>query len=235
MRILLTVGLSALVTVLAVTAMADDPFGLFELWQSTEPLDQVEPSPQMLTPTSSSTRIRGGKSSTKAPALNAQGSGDNAIRVRELEELVHQIVNLQRQKNELSSLGYDANLATIARNHSADMATLDYFEHRNLAGEEPSDRGARQGYDCRKDYGTHYTIGIAENIYQGWLYSSITYVGFTEQKNWSSTQEIAQDVVVGWMNSPGHRANIVNDAYDLEGIGVAIAADNRIYVTQNFC
>lgn len=152
-----------------------------------------------------------------------------------MEELVHQLINQERQVHGLGPLGYDAALADIARNHSTDMAVLDYFAHENPAGEEPTDRGERQGYDCRKNYGTYYTYGIAENIFQGWLYSSITYQGFIEHKNWSTTQEIAEDAVVGWMNSPGHRANILDDTYDLEGIGVSIAANDKVYVTQNFC
>ena len=53
--------------------------------------------------------------------------------------------------------------------------------------------------------------------------------------NWSSTDEIAERAVTGWMNSPGHRQNILTPRYEIEGIGVAFSADNKIYITENFC
>ena len=135
----------------------------------------------------------------------------------------------------MDQLGHDAALADIARNHSRDMANRDYFDHVNPAGEEPADRGFRQGYDCHKDYGDHLTLGIAENIYQGWLYSSITYRAFGTDKDWNSTEGIAQDVVTGWMNSPGHRANVLEPNFHVEGIGVAISPIEKVFITQNFC
>jgi hypothetical protein len=48
-------------------------------------------------------------------------------------------------------------------------------------------------------------------------------------------EEIAKQVVNGWMNSPGHRANILNGRYDREGIGVAVSSDEKVYFTQDFC
>jgi uncharacterized protein YkwD len=48
-------------------------------------------------------------------------------------------------------------------------------------------------------------------------------------------EEIASQVVNGWMNSPGHRENILNARYDREGIGIAVSSDGKVYVTQNFC
>ena len=165
-----------------------------------------------------------------SPAQSTAG-----INVGELESLIHQFVNEERRRNGLKPLVSDDKLIAIARNHSSDMAVYNYFSHVNLAGEEPTDRGARQGYRCRKDFGSFYTEGIPENIFQNWLYSSITYFGLIPVKNWSSANEIAVATVKGWMNSPGHRANILNNTYELEGIGVAIATNDKVYITQNFC
>ncbi len=47
--------------------------------------------------------------------------------------------------------------------------------------------------------------------------------------------ELAELVVDGWMDSSGHRENILKDSYDLEGIGVAIDSTEQVYITQNFC
>ena len=92
------------------------------------------------------------------------------------------------------------------------------------------------GYDCRKDFGSYYTYGLAENIYSGTLYSQYwTRNGVVVNKDYSELDEFAFVVVDGWMNSPGHRENILDGSYDVEGIGVAVSADERVYVTQNFC
>ena len=116
------------------------------------------------------------------------------------------------------------------------MAAYDYFSHTNLAGQSPSDRGAAVGYDCRKDYGTYYTYGLAEDIYQGWLYGQYrTSNGVVVSKDYHTLEELASLVVDGWMNSPGHRQNIVKASYDREGVGVAISVEEKVYVTQNFC
>ncbi len=52
-------------------------------------------------------------------------------------------------------------------------------------------------------------------------------------RDYMTMEEIASRIVDGWMDSPGHRQNILETSYDKEGIGVV--ADERVYVTQNFC
>jgi uncharacterized protein YkwD len=153
-----------------------------------------------------------------------------------LEQRVHELINLQRTSHGLKALILDPSLSDIARNHSEDMAALNYFSHVNPNGENPTDRGNDAGYSCRKDYGSYYTYGIAENIFQNNLYSSATY--FSNGKtvyDWNSPEEIAQTTVSGWMNSTGHRENILTPSFDREGIGVAIAADSKVYITEDFC
>ena len=116
------------------------------------------------------------------------------------------------------------------------MAAQDYFAHVNPAGQNPTARGIAAGYTCRKDYGSYYTYGIAENLFQNNLYSSATYYSNRETVyTWNSAEEIAQTTVGGWMNSSGHRENIVTPTFDREGIGVAIAPDDKVYITEDFC
>ena len=152
-----------------------------------------------------------------------------------IAELVHQFVNKERQNQRKTSLRKDERLSAIARTHSQDMAVKDYFAHENLLGQGPSERAAQQTYICRKDYGSYYTEGVAENIYQNWLYSSITYVGPIPSKSYSSVEEIAASTVTGWMQSPGHRQNILDPTFDRVGTGVAVSQDGKVYITQNFC
>ena len=117
------------------------------------------------------------------------------------------------------------------------MAQRDYFAHVNLQGQSPGDRGAQAGYGCRKDYGSYYTEGIAENIFQTSLFSSYTTTlgGIVVSRDYMTMEEIASQIVAGWMDSPGHRQNILETSYDQEGIGVVVTADEKVYVTQNFC
>jgi uncharacterized protein YkwD len=154
-----------------------------------------------------------------------------------VESEVHQLTNEERLTRSLRPLSYDLVLASIAQGHSEDMAQLDYFDHDNLRGQAPSDRAGQAGYRCRKDYGSYYTEGIAENIFQTWLFSSYTtsLSGLVVSRNYMTMEEIASQVVNGWTNSPGHRANILNTTYDREGIGIAVSSEGKVYVTQNFC
>ena len=149
-----------------------------------------------------------------------------------LEKRIHALINQQRKSNGLSSLSFDSSLAVIARGHSQDMAKNNYFSHVNLQGLSPADRGNQQGYTCRKDYGSYYTYGISENIFETSHWT--TYNGI-RINDFEPLENIAQKTVEGWMNSPGHRKNILTTTYDREGIGVGIASDCTVYITENFC
>ena len=154
-----------------------------------------------------------------------------------LEGQVHELINNQRQGNGLSTLSYDPFLADIARGHSWDMVKRNFFEHMNPDGLLARDRGNAAGYPCiRIVKGGSYN-GISENLYQGTRYDSYysNAGGVITSYNWSSADEIAERAVTGWMNSPGHRQNILTSRYQLEGIGVAFSADDKIYITENFC
>ncbi|MBM3910228.1 MAG: CAP domain-containing protein [Thaumarchaeota archaeon] len=152
-----------------------------------------------------------------------------------IENLIYQYTNEQRTRNGLAALANDASLASIARSHSEDMAANGYMSHTNLDGKDPSDRAASVGYSCYKDYGTYYTYGVAENIAQNWLYTSYMTSGIYTSYNWHTEESLAKEIVGGWMESPGHRQNILTSTYDRIGIGVGIASNDAVYSTQNFC
>jgi uncharacterized protein YkwD len=67
------------------------------------------------------------------------------------------------------------------------------------------------------------------------LIAILVSVGAVLKISYMSIEETASQAVVGWMGSPGHRRNILEPSYDREGIGVGISADEKVYVTQNFC
>jgi len=153
-----------------------------------------------------------------------------------LEQRVHDLINQERTAQGLSALDIDPALADVARAHSEDMAAQQYFAHVNPQGQDPTARGEAAGYICRKIYGAYYTYGIAENLFLNNLYSSATYYSNRETEyTWNSPEEIAQTTVSGWMNSSGHRENILTPTYDRQGIGVAIGSNDRVYITEDFC
>jgi len=153
-----------------------------------------------------------------------------------LEARIHELINVQREQNGLSALSYDPFLADIARGHSYDMVTRNFFDHVNPDGKHPKDRGDDAGYPCIRYFKSYYTLGIAENLFQGNRYSAYTTTnGVITSYDWNSAEQVAQTAVSGWMNSSGHRKNILTETFELEGIGVAFAPDDKIYVTENFC
>ncbi len=170
-------------------------------------------------------------------SLTSSTPGAPYIDPAALEGRVHELINVQRGQNGLSSLSYDPFLADIARGHSWDMVTRNFFEHINPDGLLARDRGLAAGYPCiRVVKGGSYN-GISENLYQGNRYDSYysNAGGIITSYNWSSVDDIAERAVTGWMNSPGHRQNILTTRYQLEGIGVSFSSDNKIYITENFC
>lgn len=117
---------------------------------------------------------------------------------------VTRLVNVERAKVGCTALRVDSRLAAAARLHSIDMATKNYFSHTSLDGRSPWDRIQAQGY----------TAGSAENIAAG--------------------QPSAASVVSAWMNSAGHRANILSCSNKAVGVGIGHGGSYRIYWTQDF-
>src|SRR5688500_9914994 len=68
------------------------------------------------------------------------GQGNSFISATQVELLVHDGVNVQRQLHNVRTLGHDLELAEVARSHSRDMAERGYFAHKSPEGMLPSDR-----------------------------------------------------------------------------------------------
>jgi uncharacterized protein YkwD len=124
----------------------------------------------------------------------------------EQEQLEAEVVELTNQERAAAGCGavdVDDRLAAAARGHSEDMVARDFFDHVNPDGDGPGDRARAAGYDWL----------ASENI--AWGYRT------------------AEDVVAGWMNSDGHRRNLLD--CDVVAIGVGVADSSRgPYWTQKF-
>ena len=146
----------------------------------------------------------------------------------EIAHVVHGLVNWERTSRGIAPLSYDHHLAFIARGHSKDMAHYNFLGHINKRGEGPTARAVRKGYKWR---GGVYA-GVAENCRQSWS------TGYTSagRKYRKTVYDLALETVRGWMASSGHRANILNPNYRVQGIGFARSRKEKtkVYVTQNF-
>ena len=152
------------------------------------------------------------------------GDTDNVTKEKQAEIEVHRLINLEREKHGLETLGYDEELASVAKSHSEDMASSGYFSHETPEGLDPTDRASEADYTCRYRIGNLIYSGIGENIHMVTGSSLILW----------SPESIAETAVSGWMDSPGHRKNILTSNFSNEGIGVSISTFT-IHVTQNFC
>lgn len=131
-----------------------------------------------------------------------------------LELRIHQLVNGERVVNNLEVLEFDSDLANVARDHSTDMATRLYLSHDSPEGVNAFQRGEAKGITV-----------YAENIAQDG----------THDGDYNALENIAISVVGGWMNSPGHRMNILTFSLKKEGIGVAqVPGGDILMVTQDF-
>lgn len=121
-----------------------------------------------------------------------------------IEKEVVELVNQERAKYGLSPLEIDTELSSVARLKSQDMANLNYFSHTSPTYGSP--------FDMMKQFNIQYRTA-GENIAKG--------------------QQTAEAVVNAWMNSEGHRANILNSSYTHIGVGY-VSSGNTTYWTQMF-
>jgi uncharacterized protein YkwD len=142
-----------------------------------------------------------------------------------VEQLVHERINEIRTGNGTAALDRNATVASVARAHSEDMHARDYFDHVNPDGEAPWDR-----YD---DVAGGTCTAYGENIAYNWLDRRVQTEDGIER--YETSEDVAAAIVEQWMESSGHRRNVLSDRWTSEGIGVYVAADGQIFVTQNFC
>lgn len=164
----------------------------------------------------------------------ARSAPPPVVTTSDLAQRIHTLVNVERKKHGLDVLTWNKPLAKIASKHSRDMAQRNYLSHDTPEGHDFGARYRQGGFTCAVTVGKFIHTG-AENIALARLYNSSNTINGVATYDWNTPQQIAQKVVDGWMNSPGHRKNILTPHWKRQGIGVEIAAENKIYITQNFC
>jgi len=126
-----------------------------------------------------------------------------------IERRAFEVTNQARAQSGLAPLAWAPDLCRMARAHSEKMGRLGFFSHETPEGMRLRDRARAAGI-------LHFKL-LGENI--------------AYNRNYEDPGAFA---VGGWMISPGHRANILSGEFEASAIGVFVAADGAVYLTQAF-
>ncbi|WP_151483833.1 CAP domain-containing protein [Streptomyces albicerus] len=172
---------------------------------STKAPEKTEETPSAKPSTKAPPKESKTKPTTKAPATKApKAPPSKAVSTASKAEAeVLALVNEERAKAGCSPVTASSSLAALAQDFSEDMAARGFFDHTDPSGASPWDRAAKLGIT---------NLG-GENIARG--------------------QADAAAVMEAWMNSPGHRANILNCDFKTLGVGAHFASGGPWW-TQDF-
>jgi uncharacterized protein YkwD len=137
-----------------------------------------------------------------AKACAGAGAEPNQASHRTLVKATVCLLNKQRRSRGMKALKLSKRLGLAARRHSVDMSSKRYFSHNSRSGASFIDRIRRSGY---LKSARSWLVG--ENIAWG-----------------TGNLATPRSIVRAWMNSPGHRANILNRRFRQIGIGISFSA-----------
>ena len=145
------------------------------------------------------------KPDNNAGSNNSGSTNQDSTSFADYQQEVVNLVNKERAKYGLSALKSNSSLANVATIKSQDMVNKNYFSHTSPTYGSP--------FDMMKQFGISYKTA-GENIAMG--------------------QKTPSEVVTAWMNSEGHRKNILSSSFTQIGVGVAKNANGQLYWTQMF-
>lgn len=125
--------------------------------------------------------------------------------VKTQESEVIRLVNVERAKKGLPALKANWELSRVARTKSQDMINKNYFSHTSPTYGSP--------FRMMETFGIKFS-SAGENIAYG--------------------QRTPAAVMTAWMNSPGHRSNILSTSFSQIGVGLAKSSNGTLYWTQMF-
>jgi uncharacterized protein YkwD len=140
-----------------------------------------------------------------ACAVTVLAHEDKPVELTKAEQTILDLTNKERAKEKLSPLVMNPILTRVARAHSANMVRKGEMKH-DLDGKRPAQRVEEAGYDYKR---------VAENL------------------AWTDGDTL-ENVMKGWMDSKGHRENILNPGFTEIGIGIARNDKGETYFTQEF-
>lgn len=159
------------------------------------------------------------------PAPNVPAAPNEKINA--VAQLIQRGINHERAARNLPPLLWDAPLSEIAQTRSNDMIRRAYFSH-----EDPQ-QGTVAFQDLIRGKNYHFLLA-GENIAEIKNQGSLVPSGLTVYARYGPG-EIAEQFVVGWINSAEHRENIINPHFRKTGIALGVSVDGtRIVATQIF-
>ena len=138
------------------------------------------------------------------PIKSAVVQQSGSVEQTSFEQQVAQLINQQRAQHGLRPVKYSAALDAAATNHNVQQVNTRTMAHVNIGDSDPGSRIRAQGW--RGAWGENVAVG----------------------------QKSPQQVVTEWMNSPEHRANILNPHYAFMGVSYKTTADGHPFWAQEF-
>ncbi|WP_346961679.1 CAP domain-containing protein [Clostridium sp.] len=183
---------------------------------STPPKEEVkDPATKPTTPPTT-----GQDTSTKPPVTEApvvpekpvvpEAPVVNEKFMAQVEQAIFNKVNEERAKAGVPTLSYNTTMEKYARIKSQDMGDNNYFSHQDLSGNLITTKMKADGVS-----------------YRAWG-ENIAYIGGV-----TDPTALANQFMTNWMNSEGHRKNILSTNFESIGVGV-YKSGNRVYATQEF-
>ena len=177
---------------------------------------------------------------TATPTPNFRYPGGHSLIATAIADFVLHYTNEERRAAGLPEFEHDLAISAIAQAHSQNMARTGLSKH-TIDGKDPTDRAIEAGYTCRRYFSDgSYTYGLSENIY---MYPRVRLAYETGRiaEYVVTDVNLAFRLVHGWMDSPLHKANILDPDSRRIGIGIAISETvigsyihETVYATQNF-
>lgn len=153
------------------------------------------------------------------------GSNISNLNVTYVENRVLLRVNSHRGNQSTGSLVHDEELSKIARYHSYRMVVANFYDHVDPKIGGPSIRMNRMGYNCPHK--------IGENIHA--VPYNATLDRWNQTFDLSTEDGIAEFIVESWNHSRPHRIGMLDEEYEVAGVGIFVSKDGRILVTMEFC
>lgn len=151
--------------------------------------------------------------------------------------LIFNMTNAERARAGVGPLAQSRGAAAAATAHSRDMAQRGYFDHKSkglIRRSNPSSRMAAYGYQPRM---SAENIAMVPTFNNQIIQTSSDRSRRVMAADYNGYHRLAQYAMQEWMNSPGHRKNILNGQLTTMGVGVALGMRGNVpyvYLTQDF-
>ena len=133
----------------------------------------------------------------------------HVMNLRVVEKAIAHYTNKERRKRNLRKVRHSGTLVKAARGHAEWCAGRNRMTHTGSGGTQPGQRARQAGYPSQ---------GVSENMWQQHGRNNTTY---KSRFRWRSDWEFGKAAVITWMNSPGHRSNLLDPRWTDIGVGLS--------------